>query len=99
MEMKKVVGKQLKILEKGITDKQNEEWLSNLKLPEPETTMDKVTSNPWSKLLSFMQPPTEGMDNESKRILESGQKENRLNAIKWGLIENINECKDILAKY
>ena len=91
--------KQLKILEKGITDKQNEEWLSNLKLPEPETTMDKITSNPWSKLLSFIQPPTDGMDIESKRILESGQKENRLNAIKWGLIDNIKECKDILAKY
>lgn len=91
--------KQLKILEKGITDKKNEEWLSNLELPQPETTMDKITSNPWGKLLSFMQPPTDGMDTESKRILESGQKENRLNAIKWGLIENINECKDILAKY
>ena len=91
--------KQLKILAKGINDKQNEEWLSNLELPQPEKTMDKITSNPWFKLFSFMQPPTEGMDPESKRILESGQKENRLNAIKWGLIENIKECKDILDKY
>ena len=91
--------KQLKILEKGINDKQNEEWLSNLELPQPEKTMDKMRSNPWFKLFSFMQPPTEGMDPESKRILESGQKENRLNAIKWGLIENIKECKDILDKY
>lgn len=91
--------KQLKILEKGINDKQNEEWLSNLELPQPEKTMDKITSNPWLQLFSFMQPPTEGMDPESKRILESGQKENRLNAIKWGLIENIKECKDILDKY
>ena len=91
--------KQLKILEKGINDKQNEEWLSNLELPQPEKTMDKMRSNPWFKLFSFMQPPTEGMDTESKRILESGQKENRLNAIKWGLIENIKECKDILDKY
>ena len=91
--------KQLKTLEKGITDKQNEEWLSNLELPEPETTMDKITSNPWGKLLSFMQPPTDGMDTESARILESGQKENRLNAIKWGLIENIKECQKILDKY
>ena len=98
-EKKEWAEKQLKILEKGITDKQNEEWLSNLKLPEPETTMDKVTSNPWSKLLSFMQPPTDGMDTESARILEEGQRGNRLNAIKWGLIENIKECKDILAKY
>ena len=91
--------KQLKILETAINDKQNEEWLSNLELPQPEKTMDKITSNPWLQLFSFMQPPTEGMDPESKRILESGQKENRLNAIKWGLIENINECKDILDKY
>ena len=91
--------KQLKILEKGINDKQNEEWLSNLELPQPEKTMDKMRSNPWFKLFSFMQPPTDGMDTESKRILESGQKENRLNAIKWGLIENIKECKDILDKY
>ena len=91
--------KQLKILETAINDKQNEEWLSNLELPQPEKTMDKITSNPWFKLFSFMQPPTEGMDPESKRILESGQKENRLNAIKWGLIENIKECKDILDKY
>ena len=91
--------KQLKILETAINDKQNEEWLSNLELPQPEKTMDKMRSNPWFKLFSFMQPPTEGMDPESKRILESGQKENRLNAIKWGLIENINECKDILDKY
>ena len=91
--------KQLKILETAINDKQNEEWLSNLELPQPEKTMDKMRSNPWFKLFSFMQPPTEGMDPESKRILESGQKENRLNAIKWGLIENIKECKDILDKY
>ena len=91
--------KQLKILAKGINDKQNEEWLSNLELPQPEKTMDKMRSNPWLQLFSFMQPPTEGMDPESKRILESGQKENRLNAIKWGLIENIKECKDILDKY
>ena len=91
--------KQLKILETAINDKQNEEWLSNLELPQPEKTMDKMRSNPWFKLFSFMQPPTEGMDHESKRILESGQKENRLNAIKWGLIENIKECKDILDKY
>ena len=91
--------KQLKILAKGINDKQNEEWLSNLELPQPKTTMDKITSNPWLQLFSFMQPPTNGMDPESKRILESGQKENRLNAIKWGLIENIKECKDILDKY
>ena len=91
--------KQLKILETSINDKQNEEWLSNLELPQPEKTMDKMRSNPWFKLFSFMQPPTEGMDPESKRILESGQKENRLNAIKWGLIENIKECKDILDKY
>lgn len=91
--------KQLKILEKGIIDKQNEEWLSNLELPQPETTMDKITSNPWLKLFSFMQPPTDGMDTESKRILEEGQHKNRLNAIKWGLIENIKECKDILNKY
>lgn len=98
-DKKEWAEKQLKILETAINDKQNEEWLSNLELPQPETTMDKITSNPWGKLLSFMQPPTDGMDTESKRILESGQKENRLNAIKWGLIENINECKDILAKY
>ena len=91
--------KQLKILAKGINDKQNEEWLSNLELPQPKTTMDKMRSNPWLQLFSFMQPPTDGMDTESKRILESGQKENRLNAIKWGLIENIKECKDILDKY
>ena len=91
--------KQLKILETAINDKQNEEWLSNLELPQPKTTMDKITSNPWLQLFSFMQPPTNGMDPESKRILESGQKENRLNAIKWGLIENIKECKDILDKY
>ena len=91
--------KQLKILETAINDKQNEEWLSNLELPQPEKTMDKMRSNPWFKLFSFMQPPTNGMDPESKRILESGQKENRLNAIKWGLIENIKECKDILDKY
>ena len=91
--------KQLKILETAINDKQNEEWLSNLELPQPEKTMDKMRSNPWFKLFSFMQPPTDGMDTESKRILESGQKENRLNAIKWGLIENIKECKDILDKY
>lgn len=98
-EKKEWAEKQLKTLEKGIIDKKNEEWLSNLKLPEPETTMDKVTSNPWLQLFSFMQPPTNEMDTESKRILESGQKENRLNAIKWGLIDNIKECKDILAKY
>lgn len=91
--------KQLKTLEKGINDKQNEEWLSNLKLPEPETTMDKITSNPWLQLFSFMQPPTDGMDTESARKLESGQKENRLNAIKWGLIDNIKECQKILDKY
>ena len=91
--------KQLKILEKGITDKQNEEWLSNLELPEPETTMDKVTSNPWLQLFSFMQPPTDGMEPESARKLESGQKENRLNAIKWDLIKNIKECQKILDKY
>ena len=91
--------KQLKILETAINDKQNEEWLSNLELPQPEKTMDKMRSNPWFKLFSFMQPPTDGMESESKRILESGQKENRLNAIKWGLIENIKECKDILDKY
>lgn len=90
---------QLKILETRLNDKQNEEWLRNLELPQPETAMDKITSNPWSKLLSFIQPPTDGMEPESASKLESGQKENRLNAIKWGLIENINECKDILAKY
>ena len=91
--------KQLKILEKGIIDKQNEEWLSNLQLPQPKTTIDKVTSNPWLQLFSFMQPPTDGMDPESASKLESGQKENRLNAIKWGLIENIKECQKILDKY
>ena len=91
--------KQLKTLEKGIIDKQNEEWLSNLELPQPKTTMDKMRSNPWLQLFSFMQPPTNEMDPKSASILESGQKENRLNAIKWGLIENIKECKDILDKY
>lgn len=92
--------KQLKILEKGITDKKNEEWLSNLELPQPETTMDKITSNPWGKLLSFIQPPeTPGMDPVNKEMMEEGQQKNRLNAIKWGLIENIKECKDILNKY
>ena len=34
--------KQLKILETSINDKQNEEWLSNLELPQPENTMDKM---------------------------------------------------------
>ena len=91
--------KQLKTLEKGIIDKQNEEWLSNLELPQPKTTMDKITSKTWLQLFSFMQPPTNEMDPKSASILESGQKENRLNAIKWGLIENIKECKDILDKY
>ena len=91
--------KQLKILAKGINDKQNEEWLSNLELPQPKTTMDKITSKTWLQLFSFMQPPTNEMDPKSASILESGQKENRLNAIKWGLIENIKECKDILDKY
>ena len=91
--------KQLKILAKGINDKQNEEWLSNLELPQPKTTMDKITSKTWLQLFSFMQPPTNEMDPKSASILESGQKENRLNAIKWDLIENIKECKDILDKY
>ena len=91
--------KQLKILAKGINDKQNEEWLSNLELPQPKTTMDKITSKTWLQLFSFMQPPTNEMDPKSASIIESGQKENRLNAIKWGLIENIKECKDILDKY
>lgn len=92
--------KQLKILEKGITDKQNEEWLSNLKLPEPKTTMDKITSNPWGKLLSFMQPPeTPGMDPVNKSMMEEGQEKNRLNAIKWRLIDKINECKKVFDKY
>ena len=90
---------QLKILAKGINDKQNEEWLSNLELPQPKTTMDKITSKTWLQLFSFMQPPTNEMDPKSASIIESGQKENRLNAIKWGLIENIKECKDILDKY
>ena len=90
---------QLKILAKGINDKQNEEWLSNLELPQPKTTMDKITSKTWLQLFSFMQPPTNEMDPKSASILESGQKENRLNAIKWDLIENIKECKDILDKY
>ena len=91
--------KQLKILAKGINDKQNEEWLSNLELPQPKTTMDKITSKTWLQLFSFMQPPTNEMDPKSASIIESGQKENRLNAIKWDLIENIKECKDILDKY
>ena len=91
--------KQLKILEKGITDKQNEEWLSNLELPQPETTMDKITSNPWGKLLSFITPPTNEMDPESASKLESGQQKNRLNAIKWRLIDKINECKEVFDKY
>lgn len=91
--------KQLKTLATKLTDKQNEEWLSNLKLPEPETTMDKITSNPWGKLLSFMQPPTNEMDPKSARILEEGQQKNRLNAIKWRLIDKINECKKVFDKY
>lgn len=91
--------KQLKILAKGINDKKNEEWLSNLKLPEPETTMDKMRSNPWGKLLSFMTPPIDKMDPESASKLESGQQKNRLNAIKWRLIDKINECKKVFDKY
>lgn len=91
--------KQLKVLETAINDKQNEEWLRNLELPQPETTMDKIRSKPWLQLFSFIQPPTDGMEPESASKLESGQKENRLNAIKWDLINNINECKDILDKY
>lgn len=92
--------KQLKTLEKGITDKKNEEWLSNLELPQPETTMDKVTSNPWGKLLSFIQSPeTPGMDPVNKSMMEEGQQKNRLNAIKWRLIDKINECKEVFDKY
>lgn len=92
--------KQLKILEKGITDKKNEEWLSNLELPQPKTTMDKITSNPWGKLLSFIQPPeTPGMDPVNKEMMEEGQQKNRLNAIKWRLIDKINECKEVFDKY
>ena len=99
-EKKEWAEKQLKILEKGITDKQNEEWLSNLKLPEPETTMDKVTSNPWSKLLSFATfEETPGMDHVNKEMMDEGQRKNRLNAIKWDLIKNIKECQKILDKY
>ena len=92
--------KQLKILEKGINDKQNEEWLSNLKLPEPETTMDKITSNPWSKLLTFATfEETPGMDPVNKSMMDEGQRKNRLNSIKWDLIKNIKECQKILDKY
>lgn len=92
--------KQLKVLETAINDKQNEEWLSNLELPQPETTMDKVTSNPWGKLLSFIQPPeTPGMDPVNKEMMEEGQQKNRLNAIKWRLIDKINECKEVFDKY
>ncbi len=92
--------KQLKILEKGINDKQNEEWLSNLKLPEPETTMDKITSNPWGKLLTFATfEETPGMDPVNKSMMDEGQRKNRLNSIKWDLIKNIKECQKILDKY
>ena len=91
--------KQLKILEKGITDKQNEEWLSNLELPQPETTMDKIASKSLLNFLSYMMPETNGMEAESAKILEEGQRKNRLNATKWSLIQNIKECQDILNKY
>ena len=92
--------KQLKTLGIKLTDKQNEEWLSNLKLPEPETTMDKITSNPWGKLLSFIQPPeTPGMDPVNKSMMDEGQQKNRLNSIKWRLIDKINECKKVFDKY
>lgn len=91
---------QLKTLAKGINDKKNEEWLSNLELPQPETTMDKITSNPWGKLLSFATfEETPGMDPVNKSMMEEGQQKNRLNAIKWRLIDKINECKEVFDKY